>query len=288
MLNKKMIQQILAFRAWLPLTLFAQLPPASDIFFVEFDKLASSVNLTHRPDYDNQPAFVNNTTLLYTSIREDGQADIYQIDLSTQSHTRLTQTRESEYSPTVMPGGASFSVVRVELDSTQRLWKFPLDGGEPVLILETVKGVGYHAWGGQHVLAIFIVGNPPTLHLADTRTEESEMIVKNIGRALHKIPNQAAFSFVHKITETEWRIKTIAISNREIKPFVQTIKGSEDYAWSPDGKLFLAQGSKLFKSDPATNGDWTLVADFAKAGIKQITRLAVSPNGKRLVFVAME
>jgi len=281
-----MNRQFFALLALLPLTLFAQLPPATDIFLVEFDKLDAPVNLTHRSGYDNQPAFINDTTLLYTSIGKDGQADIYQINLSTQSHTRVTKTKESEYSATVMPGGESFSVVCVEADSTQRLWRFPFNGGEPTLILEYIKGVGYHAWGDQHTLALFIVGKPPILHLADTRTGSSAMVIDNVGRSLHKLAHRSAFSFVHKVYEKEWWIKQINMTNREITQIVQTLEGSEDYAWSPDGNLLMAQGSKLFKCDPGSGPMWVVIANFAEAGIKQITRLAVSPSGKRLVFVS--
>ena len=41
---------------------------------------------------------------------------------------RVTNTPESEYSPTVTPDGAHISVIRVEADGTQRLWRFTLDG----------------------------------------------------------------------------------------------------------------------------------------------------------------
>ncbi|HEX9653367.1 MAG TPA: hypothetical protein VGA99_06630, partial [bacterium] len=97
--------------------LFAQTPPASDIFLVNLDSSGTPVNLTNRPGYDNQPFFVDDNILLYTSIREDNQADIYRFDLQTDSGTRLTATSESEYSPMTMPGSEFFSVVRVEADS---------------------------------------------------------------------------------------------------------------------------------------------------------------------------
>ena len=44
------------------------------------------------------------------------------------STTRVTNTPESEYSPTVTPDGAHISVIRVEADGTQRLWRFTIDG----------------------------------------------------------------------------------------------------------------------------------------------------------------
>ncbi|HEX9654777.1 MAG TPA: hypothetical protein VGA99_13805, partial [bacterium] len=159
---------------------------------------------------------------------------------------------------------------------------------EPSLILESIERVGYYAWGDQHILAIFIVGNPPTLHIGDTRTGKSEMITENIGRSLHKDPYESAFSFVHKVSDSEWWIKRIDISSREITPLIQTLTGSEDYAWSPDSSLFMAQGSTLHRCNPKSDSQWLVIANFADAGIKQITRIAVTPNGKRLAFVSVE
>src|SRR5262249_42680455 len=76
-------------------------------------------NVTNRPGYDNQPHFSpDGKTLFYTSVR-DGQSDIYRVDLASGAITAFTNTPESEYSPTVMPGGKEIAVIRVERDSTQ-------------------------------------------------------------------------------------------------------------------------------------------------------------------------
>ena len=50
--------------------------------------------------------------------------------------------------------------------------------------------------------------------------------------------------------------------------------------------MLMANGTKLFKWDPKKNAGWEEVADFSGAGLKSITRLAVSPNGDRLAMVA--
>lgn len=129
-----------------------QTPADADIYLVDLSlneqpvKVSKPVNITQRKGYDNQPSFTpDGKSLLFTSIRDDGQADIYRYDLQQQTTTPLTQTPESEYSPTVTPNRAYFSVIRVEKDQTQRLWQFPLAGtGEPTLVLEKSKPVGYH------------------------------------------------------------------------------------------------------------------------------------------------
>src|SRR5437879_453999 len=154
----------------------AAAPPANDIYVASLRvvdgrvQVGTPVNVTARPGYDNQPFFLpDGGAFLYTSIRADSQADIYRYDLRTATSVRLTATRESEYSPTPPPDRPGFSAVRVEADSTQRLWAFDWDGARSRLVLDSIKPVGYHAWGDGRSVALFVLGAPPTLQRAATR-----------------------------------------------------------------------------------------------------------------------
>jgi WD40 repeat protein len=265
-------------------------PPASDIFIIDLKgegklKLGQPVKITNWVGYNNQPSFLpDGQSILYTSIR-DKQADIYRYEIHGGATTQITNTPESEFSPTVMPDGKSISVVRVEADGTQRLWKFPLTGGAPSLILENIKPVGYHLWVDDHTLALFILGKPNTLQLADLRSGKAEVIADNPGRILRRVPHEDKFSFVHKASDQEWLIKTFDLKIRNIATFIKTFPSVEDYAWTPAGVLLMANGSKLFarkKSDWA----WVEIADFSNAGLKNMTRIAVSPKGDRIAVVA--
>ncbi len=269
----------------------AATPPASDIFILDVAnrngkmKLGQPVKITNYAGYNNQPSFMpDGQSILYTSIR-DKQADIYRYDIRAVTTTQVTKTPESEYSPTLMPDGKSISVVRVEADGTQRLWKFPLDGGSPTLILEQIKPVGYHLWIDDHTLALFILGKPNTLQLADLRTGKAEVIRDNPGRILRRIPHENKFSYVHKVSDQNWLIESFDLKAKAVATIIQTFPGVEDYAWTPAGDLLMANGAKLFirmKSDWA----WQQIADYSNAGMKGITRIAVSPKGDRIAFVA--
>lgn len=269
-------------------------PPAADIFLVDMKtrngqvELGKPLQLTEWAGYDNQPVFLpDGKSLFYTSIRDDEQADIYQYKIAENAITNVTRTFEGEYSATPTPDGKFFSVIRVERDSTQRLWKFPLAGGEPVLVFANIKPVGYHAWGDANTVAMFVLGNPPTLQVGDLRTGKAEIVEKNIGRSLHKIPKRDAISFVHKISEKEWRLKQFDLKTRTISTLVQTLPGSEDYAWTPQGILLMGKDTKLYQCTPQKETDWKEIADFSTAGLQSITRLAISPKGDRLAIVAL-
>ena len=269
------------------------IPPWTDIYVVELAKTKGQLKaggpkrISTWVGYNNQPSFLlDNRSLFYTSIRADKQADTYRYNFADGSTTRITETTESEYSPTPTPDGKSFSVIRVEADGTQRLWMFPLSGGKPTLILEKIKPVGYHVWVDRQTLMLFVLGEPATLQLVDLKTQKAEIIADNIGRSLHRVPRKPWISFVRKLSEQQWVIHAFDTETRATTSLIKTLPGSEDYAWTPQGILLMAKDSKLFKWNPSKDAGWQELADFASAGLKNITRLAVSPKGDRLALVA--
>ncbi len=124
------------------------------------------------------------------------------------------------------------------------------------------------------------------MQIADTRTEKVEIIAENPGRILRRIPHQNKFSFVHKISDKEWAIKAFDLRTRTSASLIDTLPGVEDYAWLPSGLLLMAKDSKLFSVIPLTGKAWSEVADFSNAGLKNITRIAVSPKGDKIAVVA--
>ena len=270
-------------------------PPATDIYVADLRvvdgrvQVGPLVNVTARPGYDNQPFFLpDGGAFLYTSIRADSQADIYRYDLRTATSVRLTATRESEYSPTPLPDGSGFSAVRVEADSTQRLWAFDWDGARPRLVLDSIKPVGYHAWADAHTLALFVLGTPPTLQIADTRAPSTRgaVVAQNIGRPLQRVPGSSAIAFLQRDSLAGDWIKEVNLQTKAVTPLVRALEGAEFFAWT-GGIALAARGTKLFQWNPRRGQDWEEVADFAVAGLTNVTRLAVSPKGDRLAIVAV-
>ena len=269
-------------------------PPPPDVYIASLTitrgtvNVGAPLNITDRPGYDNQPAFLSDGSgVFFTSVRDDSQADIYRYDIAARRTTRVTTSApESEYSASPIEAGKAISVIRVERDSTQRLWKVPLVGGEPSVILERVKPVGYHAWADDNTLALFVLGSPNSLQLADVRRGTADTIATNIGRSLHRVPGTRTISFVRKVSPTEWWVESLEVSTRATKRLVRLPEGIEDYAWLPDGSVVCGRGGALLRWSGKAGDDWRTIADLSSAGIGGITRLAVSPQGDRLAFVA--
>lgn len=261
-----------------------------------------AVNISNNPGYDNQPSFTpDGKAILFTSNRDGKQTDIYRYDIATKTTTQLTHTPESEYSPVVTPDGKTFSVIRVEADGTQRLWRFDLDGSNPRRVMTNVTGVGYQAWLDATHVAVFIVGangQPNTLQLADTTADRAEMIDSNPGHglALRPAPRTAptkapTLTYVCKTDAAHWVVKEFSLADRTPKVLIDAVPGSEDLAWDPvDGnqRLFMTKGTKLFVASFAdSTHPWREAGDFASSGVDRLTRLAITSKvNARLAFVA--
>jgi hypothetical protein len=293
--------RISAFAVVIVLMQAAQAPPPdTEIFLASFSvrggqpHIGPPANISNNPGYDNQPSFTpDGQSVLFTSTRDGGtQTDIYRYDIGSRQVTRVTDTPESEYSPTVTPDGQHLSVIRVEADSTQRLWEFTRDGRQAALVLTDVKPVGYHAWADDHTLALFVLGSPATLQLADTRTGKADVVATNIGRSLQRVPGRATISFVAREpaaqqggAPTLW-IRELDPRTRQVTTLVRAVAGATeaDCAWTPDGLLLMAHGGALYGWRPG-QADWSRVADLEALGLRGATRLAVSPKGDFIALV---
>jgi hypothetical protein len=151
--------------------------------------------------------------------------------------------------------------------------------------------VGYFAWLDSTTLALFVLGNPNTLQIADTRTGRGRVVTTNIGRSLQRVPGSRRASFVHRVGNS-WVLKTVDPDPRADMTFdIETIGAlpdSADYVvWKSSTELYTATGSRLLRMR-LPNRTWTLVEDLGLKGVSRISRLALSPDGSRLAIVANE
>ena len=275
-------------------------PPSTDIFLAPIrvqngkPTVGKPVNITHRTGYDNQPSFTpDSRSVLFTSVREDAQADIYRYDLGTRATSRITSTPESEYSATVYGDGRRFSVIRVEADSTQRLWSFRLDGSDPRLVFEVIKPVGYHAWVDSTTVAMFLLGRPNALVVADTRGGRVDTVARDVGRSLVPLPNGGGFSFVQRMADSSWVLTVVDVRGSGLErrttamPLVRMPPEADYVVWIRPAVAIAGAGTALWLWRARDNaGKWFKLADFAELGLRRISRLALSPDQQWLAIVA--
>jgi WD40-like Beta Propeller Repeat len=279
----------------------AAAPPATDIYLLTISggiasmKDAKPSPVSAAPGYDNQPMFSpDGGRILFAANRDGKQTDVFVFEREGTRVSQLTETAENENSPTWLPAGlggpGGFSVVRTELDKTQRLWRFDARGRSPQLVLTDIKPVGYHAWITFETVALFVLGPPSTLQIANVPTGKAEIAAEGIGRSLHRIPGTRLVSFVHRDGSGEFWVKQIEIASKKIEPLVKVVEGNteRDMAWMPDGKtILMSGGTKIFSWTRGAPG-WTEVFDAAPHGLGAVSRLAVSPKGDAVAIVVAE
>lgn len=240
----------------------------------------------HPHGYNNQPAFFSANEIWFTSDYKDtSQTDIWAIDLDKSSLERKTRTRSSEYSPTCMHDGTHYSTVVVESDAqgTQRLWQYPRFQEESIHpIFPDITGVGYHCWLNKDTAALFLVGEPYSLHLASIVDEQDRYLTSRIGRCL-LVDDQHRMLFVQKVTDDDWYIKQYDPLYDRTDLLVKTKPGTEDFALLPDQSLLMAQDNVIYRYDPQADITWRPIADLSDWGLNNIKRLAVWQNRKLLV-----
>ena len=271
---------------------FAQLPQ-TQVFVFDYTVRDSALllrNATYLTDfnrggYNNQPAWIDGDRLLMTvATAGTDQPDVYSFDIAGRTRTRLTSTRSGEYSPKPAANGKRFTAVRQELngrDTVMRLWEFPMDlsdDGKPVF--KYINGIGYYEWLNSVQLAIFLAQTPSELLIANADNDETQPLATRVGRCFKRQPN-GNLAYVDKSAQP-WKLVEQNLYRMDDPAVIitETLPSQEDFAILPDGSYLMGEGSQLYRFDPANNPKWTQVADLRLYGIRNITRLSVSENGR--------
>ena len=240
-------------------------------------------NITNAIGYDSQPFFLNDSILLYTHIGEDLQADIYQYHLKKKANSKFTNTKESEYSAKLLPNNNGISVVEVEQDSAQRIWTFDLNGNKGKVYVPKVDSVGYYAWLNDTSFAAFILTEPPSLQICNTHNNKTKTIATNIGRCLQVSSfGNLYFTSLEK-DSVRWLCRTE--NNGSITKLIEFYNGVEDFVISKNNLIFCCKDGMIYYSDNQFNLGWRLCGNFDAMGVKNINRIALSPDNKRIALV---
>ena len=277
-------------------SLYVSAQPDTDVFLVDMERgdslfqVSNFRNISENKGYDNQPYFMDDNRLLYAGT-QNGQTEIMLYYISEKTQHRINApTAGGEYSPKVMPGGEYVTAVRLDTTGLQRLYKYDFshpDHGDYQMLLSELEIAYYAFYDKDWVVASILAGNQLDLVIANIPRDEAGIYVENAGRSIHKVPGSKNVSYTVINEEKNHDIYLVDVAEAEETYFVcQLPIGIQDYAWIDATTLILGSGSKLYVYDMFGPGEWTEMADLSQQNITNITRIAVSPNGKYISFAA--
>lgn len=263
-------------------------PEGTDVWLLDLRqegevlRAASPRNLTNRPGYDNQPFFTPAGDILFVQM-EDGRTDLWRWSAQTERSTPVTSTPlQGEFSPTPIPGSkGGISYIRSPDDTSGRLWRMPNAGAEPEIVFADIGPVGYHAWFDADHVALWRLQDPSLLQLVDLATQETRTLATGVGRTPQSIPDRRAVSFT-RMTEEGRVLEAFDLDLDRTETVAILPEGGDFHTWTPTGVLLCTAGSQVFA---LVDGEWQEVVDLSDRGLT-VSRLNVSPDGKRLALVA--
>jgi len=247
--------------------------------------------LTNRPEYDNQPGFINEYQMVFSAADENGNFDIIAYNFDSKKFTNLSKSADrNENSPRLTDCGMYIAAVVSEPDKKQRLWLYPTNFEPAELLYDDIEPVGYYDWYDNKA-AMFILGDPNKLVYAKGRNELIE-IDTQIARAINRRPKSSEITYLSTRDYTGSEdskallLKSYDIESSERKELGYGLAGSQDFIWIDKNYLLMARGNTIFKRK-YTDESWEQIGTITSDTHQNISRLAYSTDLNILV-VAME
>ena len=254
--------------------------------------LNNPLNVSANEGYDNQPSFSEDGSILFFASEREGQIDIATYNFEEGYRSWITNTPDSEFSPKSFPGKKKyFTCVRLNKDKTQYVYKYAYKKKEPVVLIPDLK-VGYYLWIDQKTLATFVIDDIETLEVSNFKYKIKYPIAKNIGRSIENIPFSAGLgsrkiSYI-SLEHGSPEIYAIDPSDSTEKYITDPLVGSQDLAWTNKGTILMGNEDGIFKFTPGKSKDWTPVKIESELLLTGFSRLALSPDGKKLAVVVLD
>lgn len=268
--------------------------PETEIFLLDLKlgtdsmEVSNARNVTSRVGYDNQPYFTKNSDSFVFS-RDDGyQTDIYEYDIAKQKSERLSDSDNTEFSPTPFPNNAKLAFVSDRSNSIWYASRDDIDNPKWVFADNPIhEPIGYFSWNHDTGYILYWSQYGFSVTLAHQSRADVHFVSGNaIPSTPHIIPGTDNFSFVHRQANGEAWIKELDPVSKSIRPLTPIVGSNANYAWAPDGAIAMIEGSKLYRWHK-DNPTWKEVADLTKQGIRNANRVAISPDGKRMAIVGL-
>lgn len=272
---------------------FAMTQDASNAYLLEWTSSASSTPEITRLElltgfnsrgYNNQPYYDGRELYLSSSwkSRRNSQTNIIALDLNEHRLRQITDTKDSEYSPTVMQSQLYFVRQNPE-NNFQELWAMT---GQTLQKILPETNVAYFCPISPERLAVVLIDNNQ-LNLYDINliTNEKKKITENVGRTLAYGQNGVLY-FVHKYNEETWYIKSYDILTEQIRIVCKTLPVAEDFVLDRDRYLWMAKDNRIYQStiENGLASPWKNIFHLENYPLNNIGRMCVIGDNQ-LVFI---
>lgn len=248
-------------------------------------ELLNIQNISNNKGYNNQPSFIANETLVFAGNNE-GQTDIVEYSLNTQSKKWFNQkTDGGEYSPQTFPTINDVAAVRLDKNGLQRLYRYDSQTGKSTELIKDLQIAYFAFYNDEKILATVLDSDKMNLVLIDLQSKKTDTLFYNAGRSLQKVPKTNSMSYSLINEEGNLDLYLLDMNSYENFFVTQLPIGIQDYVWINDTQILVGSGNKLYMYDTLGESEWTRVASLEDYGLKNITRMAISPNGKKLAIV---
>lgn len=283
---------LLAFLFFTPL--FSQEDINHEIFLFTLSgdneeiQISNGKNISQNPGYDNQPSFYSSDTLIYSRTR-NGQTDIAGYSPAGSKILWFSNTKKgSEYSPQRIAGTSDLAAVRLDTTGLQLLYKYDKSTGESQVLISDQK-VGYFFFYNETTLVTAVLsGSGMDLVINELETGSSQVLIKNIGRSIHKVPESNYISYTIRNDQNDMDLYLMDLEKEEPESFFLCTlpDGVQDYAWLDQNRMLLGKGPEIFMYDMLGKSEWTPVTDLSKSGLSNITRITINKTRDKLALAA--
>src|SRR5687768_10683818 len=250
------------------------------------------VKLTNDNGNNSQPSFSpDGRSVVFSATRDSGSSDIYRIDLTTRTETRVTRTPENENSPTVNAAGEYVAVrwVPATLFKEFGVWVYSGDGTPTRGVLRGPDTTGYYTPLGSGDYALTRPKSKTfTIALFDDQSGAITDVDSGVpALPAQPIPGQRALSYVRiDSVDGKHTLRRVDLATKRASSIGATIVGRTAHAWIPrHNTVLMARGNVLYARG-ASESSWRVVTRFEDPDLRNASAYVVSPNGDKLVLTS--
>lgn len=182
------------------------------------------------------PRFSPDGSTVVFSLAQDGNTDLYAMQLSSGQMTRLTNAPSIETAPSFSPDGSQI-VFESDRSGNQQLYVMSVGGGEPTRISFGEGRYGTPVWSPRGDMIAFTKQNAGRFHIGVMRTDGSEerlLTASFLDEGPTWAPNGRVIMFTRETAGAGGvsQLFSVDISGRNLRP-VPMEGGASDPAWSP-------------------------------------------------------